>query len=214
MGLRRKNAEPAMHDRLVDAFWELLQDRNINRITVKMLVAEAGCSRGSFYYYYEDIPSLALTAIEGEILMSEGIPRVLRAIVLDENNMVFEGPSNNPHATRVRLAATRGAHDLVIKALESSIEAVWQEVLRPGGERLDPETDFAIKMFSSGLQEAFPLRIDASSASFPEPHDRPARARKFLRAVSERARKAEGVSEEDFAAGLVSLSSTAIWLKG
>lgn len=213
MGSRRKSAAPAMGDRLVDAFWTLLQDRRVDRITVKSIVDEAECSRGSFYYYYEDVPALAFSAIKDEILLSEGIPRVLRALVLNENNLVFDGPSSSPHAVRVRLAAAQGARDVVISALESSIEAVWQDALQPSGKALDPETIFAIRMFSSGLLEAFPLKDEAVSVSSRDPHDRPERARKFLRAVTERARKAEGVSEKDFAAKIEALSSTAIYLR-
>ena len=39
-------------------FIKLLNERPLNRITVKDIVEECGVNRNSFYYHFEDIPAL------------------------------------------------------------------------------------------------------------------------------------------------------------
>ena len=43
---------------IADAFIHLLGEHTIDRITVKMITDEAGCSRKTFYYYFTDIYEL------------------------------------------------------------------------------------------------------------------------------------------------------------
>lgn len=52
---RKDAAEPSVEQRLEDAFWELIAEMPIDRMTVGGLTARAGCNRGTFYYYYDDI---------------------------------------------------------------------------------------------------------------------------------------------------------------
>lgn len=41
-----------------DAFWQLLEEKPYNRITVKDIVDRCQVNRNTFYYHFEDIPSL------------------------------------------------------------------------------------------------------------------------------------------------------------
>lgn len=43
---------------IVDSFYSLLLKKQLNQITVKDIVTDCGVNRNSFYYYFEDIPSL------------------------------------------------------------------------------------------------------------------------------------------------------------
>lgn len=45
-------------DIIKKAFLELLEEIPYNQITVKKLVEKCGINRNSFYYHFEDIPSL------------------------------------------------------------------------------------------------------------------------------------------------------------
>ena len=51
-------------ERLENAFWELLADHEYRKITVTEVVREAHVNRNSFYYHFQDIPSLL-----GEIIV-------------------------------------------------------------------------------------------------------------------------------------------------
>lgn len=49
-----------------ETFMKLLANEPVNRITVKQLVDECGINRNTFYYHYEDIPSLLEEIIHDE----------------------------------------------------------------------------------------------------------------------------------------------------
>lgn len=46
-------------ERIKEALWKLLQDRPLNKITVKDIVTQCGINRNTFYYHFESIPALA-----------------------------------------------------------------------------------------------------------------------------------------------------------
>lgn len=46
-------------DRLENAFWELLSEREYNKITVTDIVRTADVNRNSFYYHFSGLPELA-----------------------------------------------------------------------------------------------------------------------------------------------------------
>ncbi len=41
-----------------EAFWKLLAEKPLNRISVREIVEECGVNRNSFYYHFQDIPAL------------------------------------------------------------------------------------------------------------------------------------------------------------
>ena len=43
---------------IMKAFMQLLEERPLNKITVKDIVEVCGINRNTFYYHFEDIPSL------------------------------------------------------------------------------------------------------------------------------------------------------------
>lgn len=50
-------------ERLENAFWELLEDREYHKITVTDIVREANVNRNSFYYHFSGLSELADAAI-------------------------------------------------------------------------------------------------------------------------------------------------------
>ena len=51
------------------SFLKLLNDRPLNQITVKDIVEDCGINRNSFYYHFEDLPSL-VEEIVGELVQT------------------------------------------------------------------------------------------------------------------------------------------------
>ena len=47
------------------SFLKLLNERPLNKITVKDIVEDCGINRNSFYYHYTDIPALAEEIVRG-----------------------------------------------------------------------------------------------------------------------------------------------------
>ena len=69
--IRRKRCHVPAKERLENAFWELLADRDYRKITVTDVVREAGVNRNSFYYHFSSLPELADSAILHQV---ESIP--------------------------------------------------------------------------------------------------------------------------------------------
>ena len=54
-------------DAIIEAFWELLDERPFNKITVKDIVDRCQINRNTFYYHFHDIPELLETTIKSDI---------------------------------------------------------------------------------------------------------------------------------------------------
>lgn len=57
---------------IMEAFIRLLEDRPLNKITVKDIVEECGINRNTFYYHFADIPALV------EEIVREQVEQVVR----------------------------------------------------------------------------------------------------------------------------------------
>ncbi|MBQ0064540.1 MAG: TetR/AcrR family transcriptional regulator C-terminal domain-containing protein [Firmicutes bacterium] len=53
---------------IIEAFKELLNKKNFNKITVKDIVDSTGISRNTFYYHFQDITDLAQKTFEKETM--------------------------------------------------------------------------------------------------------------------------------------------------
>ncbi len=49
------------------SFLKLLDERLLNKITVKDIVADCGVNRNSFYYHFQDVPSLICEIVSDEV---------------------------------------------------------------------------------------------------------------------------------------------------
>lgn len=49
---------------IIDAFWQLLEERTYNKITVQSIVERCQVNRNTFYYHFQDIPTLAECSIQ------------------------------------------------------------------------------------------------------------------------------------------------------
>lgn len=59
---------------IIDAFWQILEDKNYNKITVKDIVEHCQVNRNTFYYHFQDIPDLleqSITRYADQIIQAE-----------------------------------------------------------------------------------------------------------------------------------------------
>ena len=47
-----------------DAFWELLEEKPYNKITVQDIVNRCQVNRNTFYYHFQDIPALMEESVQ------------------------------------------------------------------------------------------------------------------------------------------------------
>lgn len=48
-----------------DAFWQLLEEKPYNKITVQDIVDRCQVNRNTFYYHFQDIPTLTMMSVQG-----------------------------------------------------------------------------------------------------------------------------------------------------
>lgn len=63
--------------KFIDAFWKVIKENGLKKVTVTSITREAGYNRGTFYEYFKDIPDLT-EQIENEFMdiLSEQIASV------------------------------------------------------------------------------------------------------------------------------------------
>lgn len=49
---------------ITDVFWQLLEEKPYNKITVQNIVDRCQVNRNTFYYHFQDIPTLAELSIQ------------------------------------------------------------------------------------------------------------------------------------------------------
>ena len=61
-----KNVSNLTQKAIKETFVELLNEKPLSQITVKMIVEKCGINRNSFYYHYQDIPELIEEIVKSE----------------------------------------------------------------------------------------------------------------------------------------------------
>ncbi|PLS25035.1 TetR/AcrR family transcriptional regulator [Bifidobacterium imperatoris] len=143
-------------DRLENAFWELLADRDYRKITVTDVVHEAGVNRNSFYYHFSSLPELADSAIMHQV---EAIPinqapdpsgdpeeqwrQRVTALLSDPNQ----------HRRLDRLVLLAGPHSTVelAESLRDFARLQMISMLQKDPDNLDLKTDLMVEFSVGGM---------------------------------------------------------------
>jgi len=62
--MKENPKELSTKDNIIKAFWNLLESKPYNKITVNDIATQAGINRNTFYYHFQDIPDLFEKTIE------------------------------------------------------------------------------------------------------------------------------------------------------
>lgn len=77
---------------IIDAFWQLLEEKPFNKITVQNIVERCHLNRNTFYYHFQDIPNLAEYTVKSwadQIIQNNyefGSPMTCLAPLIEECN--------------------------------------------------------------------------------------------------------------------------------
>lgn len=149
MGRPSKHSDvPNARERIVTAFWTLLQQHRLNEITVGMIVAEAGCNRNTFYYHFDNKEALVNSILENEF--EDTAQRVFNMVAGFDNGFL-EHLLNDGYLSRVALLMNQGDADLIQRKVKQHVTGVWQAVLRPEGGTLSNETRCVIECVTGSI---------------------------------------------------------------
>ena len=74
---------------IIDAFWQLLEERPYTKITVRDIVELCQVNRNTFYYHFHDIPELLETTIKRKKAMLHIYRSVKRDIFQSESERII-----------------------------------------------------------------------------------------------------------------------------
>lgn len=149
---RKDSAEPKARDRLLEAFWQLLETNHLHDITVGMITSEARCNRGTFYYHYADIDALVHGAVASLLIGDHAVPRTVFELVADaEASGWLADAVLDQRFHRFALIMQEGEMRLVDAAVKDAVRSLWRSVLCPDGDELKPETLLVIEYAASGV---------------------------------------------------------------
>ena len=152
MGRPRKQADvPDARKRIIEAFWTLLEQARINELTVGMISAQAHCNRGSFYYHFDDMNDLVLSAVEEELLKDSMLINDIFQLLSGTGTLTFDDLIGEQRMRRLGLAIERGGTTMVTGKIKALIQELWQAALRPDGTPLSADSRCILEYASSGV---------------------------------------------------------------
>ena len=157
---RRDSNIPPAKQRMEDAFWELLADREYRRITVTDVVRCAKVNRNSFYYHFSGLPELADAAILAEIktspLMQEVPPNPSNGVDLKEQwrkhvTQLISTPRERERLNRLTMLAGSHSSPELVESLRDFERLSLMEMLELDPEHIDLKTDLMLDFTVGGL---------------------------------------------------------------
>lgn len=132
---RPKNDQPGPNakERMANAFWEVLEEKSYERMTVRDIAEHTQINRNAFYYHFQNMDALAEWAFAREVPTE--IPRLMLFKGPDEVCKFLSDPVNEERVRRVRLAVSDHGSKIFAGLLKEEFIHAWCEVLE-----IDPET--------------------------------------------------------------------------
>lgn len=143
-------------DRLENAFWELLSEREYNKITVTDIVRTADVNRNSFYYHFSGLPELADSAIlhAVENTPMPGVPG--RDFDPDTEwrkhvTALLRDPEQRQRLDRLALLAGPHSSPELVSSLKEFGRLTMISVLGLDADNLDLKTDLMLDFTVGGM---------------------------------------------------------------
>lgn len=110
---RKDQSGPSAVERMREAFWELLEERSYQSITVRSITQRAGVNPNTFYYHFENIDDMAVRFFEDNIptRLIDVMAEVSMGKMVDIRSFADE-PDIEKHYQRVRAVVRSGSLDL------------------------------------------------------------------------------------------------------
>lgn len=149
MARPRKDQEDQAVQRIKEAFWTLLEENDLNAITIRMITKQAKCNRGTFYYHYESMDALIKAIIQEEIMHS-GLPHAVFSWLCQEDDSILN-QRFTMCVNRFGLMMHRAGQERVDTQVKEIVINLWREILCAEGENLTVEARLIIEFSVSGI---------------------------------------------------------------
>lgn len=203
MARPRKDADVACaRQRIVDAFWQLLQDRPAHEIVVGAVADAAHCNRGTFYYYFPDMEALATSAIREELFADDRLPLVVSGILAGDDIKALMRSLSPRRVRRIIVAMRSGDVRMVELVVRQAVHDRWRERLCAPDEELAPASLFAIQFMVGGLLGFFSYMLNVDDTAVPLNADTRAYLEQVAHATVQAVAEAQGMTVAEVKARL------------
>lgn len=147
-------------ERLENAFWELLSEREYRKITVTDIVRTADVNRNSFYYHFTGLPELADSAILHAV-ENTPLPSAPNANFNPDNEWrkhvtaLLREPEQRRRLDRLALLAGPHSSPELVESLQDFGRLTLISVLGLDADHLDLKTDlmldFTVRGYAGGI---------------------------------------------------------------
>ena len=137
MARPRKDADaPDARTRIIEAFWELVENNGIFELSVGEVTRAAQCNRGTFYYYFHDFDELVAIAIAQLLQDNELITDALWHFSSEGDLSAFDRRDVRCLLRRIVITMRAGAAEQVEQGIHTIIIDRVREIVHPDGEEL------------------------------------------------------------------------------
>lgn len=159
---RPKNDQPgpSAKERMANAFWEALEEKPYEQITVRDIAERAQINRNALYYHFSNVDSLAEWAFERELPTE--IPRLMFFNGPDEVLKFVEEPANKERIRRARLAVGKNGSKMFVNILKDAFLRAWCDVLEIDLDTFSDQQRIASEFIAGGI-----LAVVANSEDIP-----------------------------------------------
>ncbi|MDF7665925.1 TetR/AcrR family transcriptional regulator [Bifidobacterium sp. ESL0745] len=155
---RKNQAGPNAVERMENVFWELIEKKPYNRITVENILVHSGVARTSFYYHYSNLLELAESALTHEVKRAE-IFNLMDAILdgnVSESHLIEQSPVLKQRFRRMSLVAgPHGTYELVGLLKNLFMEVAKEELGMRKDSWPDMESETALEFMIGGILTLF-----------------------------------------------------------
>ena len=140
MARPRKDADaPDARTRIIEAFWELIENNSIFELSVGEVTRAAQCNRGTFYYYFHDFDELVAIAIAQLLQDNELITDALWHFSSEGDLSAFDRRDVRCLLRRIVITMRAGAAEQVVQGIHTIIIDRVTEIVHPARE--EPKAD-------------------------------------------------------------------------
>lgn len=176
---RKPEDVSAMGERLIEAFWSLLEERRMADVCVRAVVERAGCNRSSFYYHFDGIEDLVYGALEREVSCESLFAELASVAFLGDGAFSPAVVARDAHFRRIALMVETGGMDIVSDMLRRIIRRKWESALDLAEGGLSEEARMAIEYSMFGTLGVISALVPESGGKISEESARA--AERFLR---------------------------------